>query len=337
VTSELEFFSYELPEQSIAQVPAEPRDSARLLVVDGPDVAVAHQTVSDLRNLLRSGDLLVVNDTRVRRARLNLIKSTGGAAEVLLTEPDGDPQTWLALVKPGKRLPPGTILYDGEQPVVEILSVGDDGQRRVRVIDHERASKLGTLPLPPYISPTLDSSGPRDPERYQTVYSRREGSVAAPTAGLHLTLELFTKLQAAGVEVARVELEVGLSTFRPITTPWLADHEMHHETYRIEPEVWSKIQSAKRVVAVGTTVVRTLESAAATGELTGSTNLFIREGFDWNVVDVLMTNFHMPRSTLLVLVDAFIGHGWKDFYADAIEYGYGVGSFGDAMLLTRSV
>lgn len=337
MTSELEFFSYELPKESIAQVPAEPRDSARLLVVNNADAELEHRSVSDLPILLRSGDLLVVNDTRVRRARLSLTKSTGGAAEVLLTEPDGDPQTWLALVKPGKRLQPGTVLYDGDHPVVEILSIGEDGQRRVRVLDHERASTLGTLPLPPYISPTLDSSEPRDPERYQTVYARREGSVAAPTAGLHLTQELLAQLEAAGIEIARVELEVGLGTFKPMTAPSLADHEMHHETYRIESEVWRKIQSAKRVVAVGTTVVRTLESAALTGELTGSTDLFIREGFDWKVVDVLITNFHMPHSTLLVLVDAFIGHRWKDLYAEALNHGYGVGSFGDAMLLTRGV
>ncbi len=330
-SSELAFFSYDLPPESIAQIPAEPRDSARLLVGGSAGSEPLHRRVADLPDLLQPGDLLVVNDTRVRPARLNLTKVTGGAAEVFLVEPAGDPQTWLAMVKPGKRLPPGTILYDADQPIVEIIAVRDDGLREVCVLDHERAAQLGTLPLPPYIT-----RKPDDYERYQTVYSKREGSVAAPTAGLHLTDDVLARLSEAGVQMARVELEVGLGTFKPITADSLDDHEMHYETYRIEPEVWNKIQSAKRVVAVGTTVVRTLESAAATGQLAGSTNLFIRKGFNWQVVDVLMTNFHMPQSTLLVLVDAFFGPTWTDLYSNAVKAGYGVGSFGDAMLLERS-
>lgn len=329
--SELEYYSYELRTESIAQIPAEPRDSARLLVAGAPGLEPEHRRVSDLPDILQPGDLLVVNDTRVRPARLNLTKSTGGAAEVLLIEPAGDPQTWLAMIKPGKRLPPGTLLYEVDEPIVQIVSVREDGLREVRVLDHERASQIGTLPLPPYIT-----RKPDDYERYQTVYSKREGSVAAPTAGLHLTDALLAKLADVGVQMVRVELEVGLGTFKPITAGSLDDHEMHSESYRIEPEVWEQIQSAKRVVAVGTTVVRTLESAAATGQLSGSTNLFIRQSFNWQVVHVLMTNFHMPHSTLLVLVDAFYGSGWKDLYRDAISAGYGVGSFGDAMLLQRS-
>ena len=331
MSSELAYYSYKLPPESIAQIPAEPRDSARLLVAGSPGSEPEHKQVSDLPDILQPGDLLVVNDTRVRPARLNLTKTTRGAAEVLLLEPAGDPQTWVAMVKPGKRLPPGTILYEADEPIVEIVSVREDGLREVRVLDHERASKLGTLPLPPYIT-----RKPDDYERYQTVYSRREASVAAPTAGLHLTDGVLAKLGKLGVQMVRVELEVGLGTFKPITADSLDDHEMHHETYRIEPEIWQQIRSAKRVVAVGTTVVRTLESAAATGQLSGSTNLFIRQGFNWQVVDVLMTNFHMPYSTLLVLVDAFYGPTWKDLYSDAVSAGYGVGSFGDAMLLQRS-
>jgi S-adenosylmethionine:tRNA ribosyltransferase-isomerase len=329
VANEVDFFSYDLPAGAIAQVPADPRDAARLLVDD--DGSVRHKRVSDLPALLREGDLVVVNDTRVRPARLRLTKATGGAAEVLLTEPDGDPSNWLAMVKPGKRLPLGTVLFsDSGEPVIEMTGIRDDGLREVKVLNHDVATSLGTVPLPPYITSKVD-----DLERYQTVYSRREGSVAAPTAGLHITDELLARLGEAGIGLARVELEVGLGTFKPMTAAVLDDHEMHHERYHIDSDTWRQIKSAKRVVAVGTTVVRTLESAAIYGDLSGSTDLFIRSDFDWKVVDVLMTNFHMPHSTLLVLIDSFIGHRWKDLYAEAITEGYGVGSFGDAMLLTR--
>lgn len=328
----LDFFTYDLPSDAIAQVPANPRDSARLLVAGraGEDLPASHIRVHNLPEFLRAGDLLVVNDTRVRPARLRLRKSTGGAAEVVLIEPEGENETWLALIKPGKRLPEGTVLYSGEVPVVEILDARAGGLRRVRVLDHNEAGAIGVLPLPPYINTKLD-----DPERYQTVYAKRESSVAAPTAGLHLTEHLLDDVQARGVGLARVELEVGLGTFKPMKAHRLDDHEMHYERYRIDTETWEQIRAAERVIAVGTTVVRALESAAITGILQGSTNLFIREGFRWQVVDVLMTNFHMPYSTLLVLVDAFYGHGWKGLYEDAIRRGYGVGSFGDAMLLTR--
>lgn len=330
MANKVDFFSYDLPEGVIAQVPADPRDSARLLVDDGD--SVRHKRVSDLPSLLREGDLVVVNDTRVRPARLRLTKATGGAAEVLLTEPDGDPLNWLAMVKPGKRLPVGTVLFsDDGIPVIEIVAIRNDGLRQVKVLNHDVATSLGTVPLPPYITAKVE-----DLERYQTVYSRREGSVAAPTAGLHITDNLLAALSEAGIGLARVELEVGLGTFKPMTAQSLDDHEMHHEHYHIDSDTWRQITTAKRVVAVGTTVVRTLESAAIYSDLSGSTDLFIRPDFDWKIVDVLMTNFHMPHSTLLVLIDSFIGHRWKDLYVEAISEGYGVGSFGDSMLLTRA-
>ena len=328
--SDVSHYDYELPAEAIAQVPAEPRDSARLL-----DAQLLRQPVdrivAHLPELLQRGDLLVINDTKVRPARLELKKETGGAAEVLLLSPTGDPGIWTALVKPGRRLPVGTVLLADQTPVVEIVAVNPDGQRQVRILNDARVSSIGVLPLPPYIH-----QAPNDPNRYQTVYADRVGSVAAPTAGLHLTHTLLNALDERGVDVVSIDLEVGLGTFAPVTAPTLDDHVMHTETYSVQPEVWDRIQNAERVVAVGTTVVRTIETIARTGSLSGDTDIFIRPGFDWQVVDVLMTNFHMPRSTLLVLVEAFIGPEWRTLYDGALQRGYRVGSFGDAMLLSRA-
>lgn len=321
-------FDYDLPEEAIGQIPTEPRDAARLLVdhIDRP----GHHTVADLPNLLRPDDLLVVNDTRVLPARLHLHKVTGGAVEVLLLEPTGRHQEWQALVRPGKRLKPGTrLVFDGAE-VVEVTAVLEDGRRIVTVLDDGLMDRMGEMPLPPYITEPLV-----DPDRYQTVFANQPGSVAAPTAGLHLTDAVFDGLQRKGIEVARVDLRVGLGTFRPIATEVVDDHVMHAESYRIDPDVWDRVTSAKRVVAVGTTVVRTLESAAASGSLSGSSELFIKRGFPWREVDVLLTNFHVPRSSLLVLVDAFVGPRWRDLYAEALAEGYRFLSFGDAMLLER--
>lgn len=299
-------FDYELPDDAIAQHPAEPRDAARLLVDRGPGAEPAHHLVRDLPELLQPGDLLVVNDTKVLPARLHLVKATNGAVEVLLLEPTGRHRQWRALVRPGRRVKAGTELFvsgatDGG-PVVIVDDVLDDGRRVVTVLDDDLMDRVGEMPLPPYITAPLG-----DPTRYQTVFAREPGSVAAPTAGLHLTTELLSQLEGRGVEIARVELRVGLGTFRPISTDDVAEHTMHTERYRVEPDTWDRIRSANRVVAVGTTVVRTLESVAATGELAGDTGLFISRGYDWQVVDALMTNFHVPRSSLLVLVDAFMG------------------------------
>ncbi len=334
---DLDFFDYDLPEARIAQQPVEPRHAARLLVdrLDGR----RHRTVADLPAELAPGDVLVVNDTRVSAARLLLVKPTGGRVEVLLLEPTGRPNEWQALVRGGRRVGPGTRLAETTEaePVVEVGGPveggADDGRRLVKILADDPdalMARLGHVPLPPYIHETLD-----DAERYQTVFARRPGSVAAPTAGLHLSTDLLARIEAAGIPVLRVELRVGLGTFRPITADRIADHHMHAERYHVEPEVWDRIRAADRVVAVGTTVVRTLESVAATGSLSGSTELFISRGFDWQVVDVLLTNFHVPRSSLLVLVDAFVGPRWRDVYAAALAGDYRFLSLGDAMLLDR--
>ncbi len=334
-------FDYHLPAGRIAQRPVEPRDSARLLV-GGVDGEVDHRTVAELDQLLEPGDLLVVNDTRVLAARLLLRKVTGGQAEVLLLEPTTEPDRWQALVRPGRRLPPGTVLYHDDQPLVtvgppvvdgEVSSVGAEPSadgRRLVTLAPEAMIRAGQLPLPPYITESL-----ADPERYQTVFARRPGSVAAPTAGLHLTADLIARLENRGIGIERVELQVGLGTFRPITTDRVEDHQMHAERYVVTPQAWARIEDAARVVAVGTTVVRTLESVAMTGALEGQTSLFITRDHRWGSVDVLLTNFHVPRSSLLVLVDAFVGDRWREFYRLAIEHEYRFLSFGDAMLLER--
>ncbi len=334
-----EEFDYPLPDDAIAQHPCEPRDVARLFVDRGPGAEPEHRIVRDLPDLLEPGDLLVVNDTKVLPARLHLVRPTGGAVEVLLLDPTGRHRQWHALVKPGRKARTGAELFvagavDGVvegDPVVVVDDVLDDGRRVVTVLDDDLMERIGEMPLPPYITAPLE-----DPDRYQTVFAREPGSVAAPTAGLHLTDEVLAGLEAAGIGVARVELRVGLGTFKPISTDDVADHTMHTEWYRVDPETWERIENAKRVVAVGTTVVRTLESVAATGQLEGDTSLFITRGYDWKVVDAMMTNFHVPRSSLLVLVDAFMGARWRDLYDQAIDADYRMLSFGDAMLIERS-
>ena len=328
-------FDYMLPQGAIAQKPAEPRTAARLLVDFDDGRPPGHDTVGGLPGHLRAGDVLVVNETKVLPARLALRKPTGGAAEVfLLEQPDpADPTRWLALVRPGRRLPPGTVLEaDDGTPVAEVGAThGDDGERHVRLLadpdDH------GAVPLPPYIHEPL-----ADPGRYQTVYARVPGSVAAPTAGLHLTTELLDEVRARGVAVHTVDLKVGLGTFRPLTADRLADHHMHEERYAVPAETLEACRAATgRVVAVGTTSVRALESAARTGDLEGRTDLFITPGFDFRVVDVLLTNFHQPRSTLLVLLSAFAGEDrWRRLYDVALADGYRFLSFGDAMLVSRA-
>lgn len=330
-------FDYELPPERIAQQPLAQRDAARLLVDRGPQRPPEDARVHDLPELLEPGDLLVVNTTRVLPARLQLRKATGGAAEVLLLEPRGADR-WEALVRPGRRLPAGTVLESDSGAVrVEVQDDLGDGVRLVAVesltgdADVLAAlDKAGQVPLPPYIDHDLD-----DPERYQTVYAERPGSVAAPTAGLHLTGELLARCAARGVEVATVDLAVGLATFRPIAAEKVEHHVMHAERYAVPEETMRRAEAARRVVAVGTTVVRALESAAATGELQGRTELFIHGDHEFRVVDRLLTNFHLPRSSLLVMIDAFIGARWRDLYGTAIQRDYRFLSFGDAMLLTH--
>jgi S-adenosylmethionine:tRNA ribosyltransferase-isomerase len=317
-------FDYPLPASAVAQTPLEPRDAARLLVALDPTASPEHRRVRDLPDLLRPGDLVVVNETRVLPARLHLRKPTGGAVEVLLLEAVEGPR-WEALVRPGARVRPGTRLAgpDGTQVVKVGEPVGDDGRRLVTLLVDP--FRYGTVPLPPYITAPLD-----DPERYQTVYASRPGSVAAPTAGLHLTDEVLARCRTA-----TVELVVGLDTFRPITADRVEDHVMHSERYRVPEATMEACEAAERVVAVGTTTVRALEAAAATGELEGRTSLFIRGDYDFKVVDVLLTNFHLPRSSLLVLLEAFVGPRWRELYDVALAEGYRFLSFGDAMLVGR--
>ncbi|MGI9622513.1 MAG: tRNA preQ1(34) S-adenosylmethionine ribosyltransferase-isomerase QueA [Acidimicrobiales bacterium] len=323
-------FDYDLPKTAIAQEPAQPRDSSRLLVVDEP---VRHLITRDLSELVQPGDVLVVNETRVLPARLNLFKETGGRAEVLALEP-ADEGWWKALVRPSRRVRPGTLLREADGGAV--LEVGDDlgsGVRLVRsvlgnmlgLLDH-----LGSVPLPPYIETDLD-----DPQRYQTVFANQPGSVAAPTAGLHITDDVLDACQAKGAELAKVELRVGLGTFRPIESEDIEGHHMHTELYQIPKATWERCGEAQRVVAVGTTVVRALEAAASSGDLSGETDLFIQPGYDFRVVDALMTNFHTPRSTLLVMVEAFMGPRWREVYTTALVEGYRFLSFGDAMFVER--
>ncbi len=325
-------FDYELAEANIAQRPAEPRDSSRLLVAVDPRGAVEHQHTRDLAAHVRPGDVLVLNDTRVLPGRLRFSRPTGGASEILLLDDRGD-GTWEALVRPSRKLPPGTVVEIGADLTIEVGDHLGDGRRVVAVTSTDLLAALdahGEMPLPPYITERLG-----DPGRYQTVYAERPASAAAPTAGLHLTPEVLARCEANGAQVVRVELVVGLDTFRPIAVDDVAQHRMHTERYRVPPETWATVQQASRVLAVGTTSVRALESAASRGQLEGRTDLFIRRPYDWAVVDLLLTNFHLPRSSLLVMIDAFVGPRWRDLYTTAVAAGYRMLSFGDAMLIAR--
>jgi S-adenosylmethionine:tRNA ribosyltransferase-isomerase len=307
---ELSELDYELPPELIAQHPAERRDASRLLVYERGTGAVRHRTFAELPAELH-GELVVVNDTKVVPARIPIASPRG---EVLLLErlEDG---TWEALARPTRRLRPGR-----RYGPVELLEHLGEGRWRLR-LDGEPA---GQTPLPPYISEPLG-----DPSRYQTVYARDEGSAAAPTAGLHFTPELLARL-----DPARVTLHVGLDTFRPVTEATLEEHEIHGERYEVEPGTWERIRDAERVLAIGTTTVRVLETIAHGGPLAGRTELFITPGFEFRRVDALLTNFHLPRSTLLALVMAFAGvEETRRLYELAVAERYRFYSFGDAMLI----
>lgn len=333
----LEDFDYQLPHELIAQTPIEPRDSARLLVDNGT-LSPGHKHVSDFLEFCRDGDVMVVNDTKVVPARVRLLRQTGGGAEVLLLERhSSERNTWEALVRPAKRLRLGEILYAsdgtalvriGERTVagdtflVELLA-GDNSVE-------ELLGRYGEMPLPPYITTKLSQ-----PDRYQTIYANRPASAAAPTAGLHFTETLLDALRKQGVKILTVDLTVGLDTFAPVSHSDPRDHPMHTESYHVGAEILEQCRVAKRVIAVGTTATRALESAATTGVLTGRTNMFISRGYEFKIVDLLLTNFHMPRTTLLMLVDAFVGSRWQSLYATAIQEKYRMLSFGDAMLLDR--
>jgi S-adenosylmethionine:tRNA ribosyltransferase-isomerase len=310
-TAELD---YDLPPELIAQRPLARRDDSRLLVYERARGSVTHRRFRDLPKELPAQALVVVNDTRVVPARVRARRPTGGEAEVLLLEPVED-GLWEALARPTRRLRPGMQL--GPVELVEYL----EGGRWLVTLEGEPA---GEAPLPPYITEPL-----ADPERYQTVYADEAGSAAAPTAGLHFTPELL-----AGLDVERVTLHVGLDTFRPVSVDDLADHEIHTERYRVEAAAWARIRAAEVVVAVGTTTVRVLEALARGAPLAGRTGLFVTPGFEFRRVDALVTNFHLPRSTLLALVMAFAGvEETRRLYRIGVEERYRFYSFGDAMLV----
>lgn len=336
----LEDFDYVLPEERIAQHPVEPRDSARLLVDQGSAVPL-HRHVRDLGDFLRGGDLVVVNDTKVIPARLRLQRASGGAAEALLLEPlDGERRTWEAMVRPAKKLKAGEELLCGGVPLVRVLRRSETGDTMIieLVGDGDPLALLhqhGEMPLPPYITVSHGVGRSAGDDRYQTVYANDPASSAAPTAGLHFTSELIAQLAGRGIETRRVELVVGLDTFKPVSAADPRDHVIHSERYRVEPSVLADCAAAKRVVAVGTTSVRALESAAMFGTGRGRTRLFIHRPYEWKVVDVLMTNFHLPRTTLLMMIDAFVGPRWRALYEEALREDYRFLSFGDAMLLDR--
>ena len=331
---ELSDIDYDLPEGLIAQKPIEPRDSARLLT-DVDAAGIRHLSVGDLHTLVRPGDVIVVNDTRVLPARLALNRKTGGAAEVLLLEqrsPDG--RLWEAMVKPARKLKEGELLEYFGKRVVRIGPRTEAGDTFVVEITEDDPlaliQRIGAMPLPPYIRGSL-----KDNERYQTVYSRRAASAAAPTAGLHFTPELMQKVQDAGARIERVELIVGLDTFKPISTDNPLDHVIHSEYFHVEPSVLQACKEAERVIAIGTTATRALESSETFGEESGRTSLFITPGYEWKIVDAMLTNFHMPKTSLLLMIESFVGRRWRDLYAEAIEEKYRFLSFGDAMLIDR--
>jgi S-adenosylmethionine:tRNA ribosyltransferase-isomerase len=303
---------YDLPAELIAQRPAQPRDASRLLVFDRASGAVRHQRFSELPDELAADELVVVNDTRVLPARILLDRPRG---EVLLLEQVDGNGLWEGLARPTRRLRAGRRY--GPVELVEHLGEG-------RWLLRLEGAPAGETPLPPYITAPLD-----DPSRYQTVYAREDGSAAAPTAGLHFTPELLGRL-----DVEHVTLHVGLDTFRPVSAEDLDDHALHSERYEVTPEAWARIRAAPRVLAVGTTTVRVLESLASGAPLAGRTSLFVTPGFEFRRVDSLLTNFHLPRSTLLALVMAFAGvEQTRRLYEVAVEERYRFYSFGDAMLI----
>jgi S-adenosylmethionine:tRNA ribosyltransferase-isomerase len=338
-------FDYELPPEAIAQAPLAERDASRLMVLDRARGNRQHRMFRDLPDLLRPGDLLVLNRSRVIPARLLGRRASGGAAEILLVRDLGDGR-WQALVRPGRHLRPGQRVTVDEDlsVVIESEALAEDGRRRVRLLSRRRdvagaLARSGHVPLPPYVR-RPDTAADR--ERYQTVYAREPGSVAAPTAGLHFTPELLARLRAAGIGAAEVVLHVGPGTFRPVTAERVEDHRVQPEAYDIPEETALAIGETRarggRVVAVGTTTVRTLEGAARdTGEVhaaAGETDLVIVPGFRFRVVSALVTNFHLPRSSLLLLVSAFAGReAVLEAYADALASGYRFYSYGDAMLI----
>ncbi|MBO6163692.1 MAG: tRNA preQ1(34) S-adenosylmethionine ribosyltransferase-isomerase QueA [Lachnospiraceae bacterium] len=336
-------FDYELPEELIAQDPLADRASSRLLVLNKNTGEVSHHVFREIRDMIAPGDCLVINNTRVIPARLfGTREGTGAVIEVLLLK-RLENNVWETLVRPGKKAKPGTVIEFGGRMTGTVTDIVEDGNRHIRFdfdgIFEEILDELGEMPLPPYITHKL-----QDKERYQTVYAKYDGSAAAPTAGLHFTKELLEELQARGVRIAEVTLHVGLGTFRPVKVETVEDHHMHSEYYEVSPEAAELVNrtraEGKKVIAVGTTSCRTLESAAAEdGTLqagSGWTDIFIYPGYRFRLVDELITNFHLPKSTLMMLVSALAGREHiLAAYREAIQERYRVFSFGDAMFITE--
>jgi S-adenosylmethionine:tRNA ribosyltransferase-isomerase len=337
-------FDFHLPPEQIAQSPAERRDASRLLVMHRESGELHHRTFADIVEYVAPGDVLVLNETRVFPARLLGRKATGAAAEILLLHPhEGEEKVWVALVRPGGKLKPGRTVEIGPELRVEIVDSTPGGERIVRLVTPlgvtEALDRYGEVPLPPYVE---RSATEVDRERYQTVYARERGSVAAPTAGLHFTPEVLAALEARGVRLARLVLHVGVGTFRPVEVEDPAAHAMHSEWYSVSAEAADAINGVRAaggtVWAVGTTVVRTLESVAdEDGRVhagQGWTQIFIRPPYRFRAVDHLLTNFHLPRSTLMMLVSALGGYDLTmHAYREAIARGYRFYSYGDAMLV----
>lgn len=336
----LENFNYDLPTNLIAQEPAEPRDSCRLMLVDKETGEWEHQSFRDILNEIRGGDVLVFNNTKVIPARLyGQRKGTGGKVEMLLLSPKGN-DNWEVLVKPGKKALPGTEIVFNEHMSCQIVDKTDFGGR----IAHFKYNgefdsildQIGEMPIPPYIHKKLE-----DKNKYQTIYAKYKGSAAAPTAGLHFTEELLEEIKNRGAEVYFVTLHVGLGTFRPVAKENIEEHEMHKEWYDVPQITADAVNRAKtegrRIIAVGTTSVRTLESAGQTGTLVaggGWTQLYIYPGYEWNIVDAIVTNFHLPESTLIMMMAAFAGTNHiLSAYKEAVNQKYRFFSFGDAMFL----
>jgi S-adenosylmethionine:tRNA ribosyltransferase-isomerase len=328
LTSDLD---YALPEALIAQHPAEPRDASRLMVLNAARGTIEHHTFRELPLFLRPGDALVLNETKVLPARLKVRKPTGGEVELLFLRdlgPDrGD--AWEVLARPARRLKPGLRLLAGDAKLALVENLGE-GRWSVSAPDVPGLlEKHGKMPLPPYIEATPEAEA-----RYQTVYAREPGSAAAPTAGFHFTDDVLDGARRAGAGIARVTLHVGTGTFLPVRTEKLEDHQMHAERYSVPVEATLAVKDAERVVAAGTTVARTLETWAVTGERSGDSRLFVYPGYRWRVVDALLTNFHLPRSTLLAMVMSFGGRDLvREAYRAAVEERYRFYSFGDAMLI----
>ncbi len=335
-------FNYDLPEELIAQTPLEQRDHSRLLVLDKNSGEIDHRHFYDIVDLLNEGDLLVLNDSKVIPARIfGTRKETGGLFEVLLLKALEE-NVWEALVKPGKKARPGQVLKFQENMTGTVLEILEDGKRKIR-FEHQASTiyevldRIGKMPLPPYIKTQLEDQG-----RYQTVYARELGSAAAPTAGLHFTPEIMERIRAKGIKIAFVTLHVGLGTFRPVKETDVSKHIMHSEYFSVPEEtaelIWQTKAAGNRVISVGTTATRTLESAFDRDlnlvQSSGDTDIFIYPGYRFKVIDALITNFHLPKSTLIMLVSALAGkENVLNAYAEAVKQKYRFFSFGDAMFI----